>query len=259
MYNIYYIVYRIRINLKIKKYKEILFYPVNEKAAIYIDPPMPSSKFIPDWYKQIPKYQNGLNKFRNYGLEVNNLTVKSCLPVVDSLTSGYMITLPHDIQVSIDPETKETSINWSFSIEGLRPLINMRAIDKSCAWDNLEGYDNLSFNWFPYWCIKTPKGYSSIFTHPINRPDLPFYTLGGILDTDGWGEAGNHPFLIKKNWEGIIPAGTPIIQIIPFKRQNWNSKINKNMINEYSIKQANRMRKLKDYYKNTFWNSKSYK
>lgn len=245
--------------MKIKKSIEILFYPVNEKAALHIDPPMPSSKFIPDWYKKIPKYTNNLTKFQNYGLEVNNLTVKSCLPVIDSLTSGYVITLPHDIQISRDQNTKNPIITWSFSVAGLGEFVNMRAIAESCAWDNLEGYDNLSFNWFPHWCIKTPKGYSSLFTHPINRPDLPFYTLGGILDTDGWGDAGNHPFLIKRDWEGIIPAGTPVIQIIPFKRQNWQSKINKNMINEYLIKQTNRMKKLKDYYKTNHWNSKQYK
>jgi hypothetical protein len=130
---------------------------------------------------------------------------------------------------------------------------------QDCGWENLEGYDNLEFNWFPNWCIQTPKGYSSIFMHPINRIDLPFYTLGGVIDTDKWGEAGNHPFLLKKNWEGIIPKNTPIIQVIPFKRENWNSEVDNNMMPEY-LKQLNRRDSyLKDYYKKFGWSSKNYK
>jgi hypothetical protein len=111
----------------------------------------------------------------------------------------------------------------------------------------------------PAWCIKTPKGYSSVFTHPINRPDLPFYTLGGVIDTDKWGEAGSHPFLLKKGWEGIIPAGTPIIQIIPFKREGWVNKVNRLMSGEYIKKIFLRDRYLKDFYKIFAWSSKSYK
>jgi hypothetical protein len=246
--------------MKIKKIQEILFYPVNEQAALYIDPPLPSSNFIPEWYKKIPKYKDRSNKFRNYGIGDNNLSVKSCLPIVDSLTSGYMISLPHDIQISRDNSNLAPIINWSFSVNGLPDFINSRPNrDDSCAWDNIDGYDDLLFNWLPFWCIKTPKGYSSLFSHPVNRPDLPFYTLGGILDTDGFGDAGNHPFLIKSGWEGIIPAGTPIIQIIPFKRENWRSKADKTMIKEFYKNYINKNRVLKDYYKNNFWNNKSYK
>jgi hypothetical protein len=111
----------------------------------------------------------------------------------------------------------------------------------------------------PSWSIKTPKGYSSIFTHPINRVDLPFYTLGGVVDTDGWGDAGSHPFLLKKGWEGIIEKGTPIIQVIPFKRENWLSDIDNTMTKEYDKQIGKRDSYLKDYYKNFIWSSKSYK
>ena len=34
----------------------------------------------------------------------------------------------------------------------------------------------------------------------------------------GW---GNVPFFIKSGFEGVIPAGTPIAQLIPIKREKW--------------------------------------
>jgi hypothetical protein len=137
----------------------------------------------------------------------------------------------------------------------------MRSVDhdRDTPWKNVEGYEPLMFNFMPSWCIKTPKGYSSLFIHPINRTDLPFYTIGGVLDTDGWGEAGMHPFLLKKGWSGIIPEGTPYMQIIPFKRQDWVSVVDKTMTKEYSIAITKRDNKFKDFYKKTHWKIKSYR
>ena len=34
----------------------------------------------------------------------------------------------------------------------------------------------------------------------------------------------NFPFFIKEGFTGLIPYGTPIVQIIPFKRDDWKSK-----------------------------------
>ena len=34
---------------------------------------------------------------------------------------------------------------------------------------------------------------------------------------------GQYPFYINKDFEGLIPAGTPMYQMIPFKRESWTS------------------------------------
>ena len=238
---------------------KIKFYPVNFDTGELIEPPTPASKYnIPDWFKKLPKYTFGASKFFYNG--GSNLTVKSCLPVVDAFTSGYTINLHCDVQV-----TQNNGIpifQWAYNQVGVPEPVRYRPkVDESsvCGWNGLDGYEDLNFNWMPSWSIKTPKGYSSIFTHPINRVDLPFYTLGGVIDTDGWGDAGNHPFLLKRGWEGIIPKGTPIIQVIPFKRENWKSDIDKTMTKEYYKQIGRRDSYLKDYYKKFIWSSKSYK
>jgi hypothetical protein len=35
------------------------------------------------------------------------------------------------------------------------------------------------------------------------------------------------PFFIKKDFNGLIPAGTPILQAIPFKRDDWKADYGK--------------------------------
>ena len=34
------------------------------------------------------------------------------------------------------------------------------------------------------WTIEAPEGYALLFTHPVNRFDLPFTTLSGLVDCD---------------------------------------------------------------------------
>lgn len=234
-----------------------MFYPVDEHAATYSEPPQPALNFIPEWHRVLPKYSEGKN-FVNYGGSGNNLTVKSCLPVTDAFTSGYIISSFYDMQVTRNNAGKP-QISWALSNRNVSPQLVQSNQPRKHNFVNIDGYDDSEFSWLPVWCIKTPKGYSSMFVHPLNRIDLPFYTIGGVIDTDGWGDAGKHPFMFKKGWEGIIPSGTPLIQVIPFKREDWNSKTDNSMTKEYSKKIIQRDKKLKDYYRLTHWNSKKYR
>jgi hypothetical protein len=250
------------INIKsiLKKDNSILFYPTNEQVSSFINPPSPAyTSNIPSWHKKLSKYMYGDKKFKYR--ESTNLNAKSCLPLTDAFTSGYVFTLPYDVYTGLNLDGSRY-FRWSYSIPGIqdaiveRPKGNEKEIT---GWNDIYGYEDLQFNWWPYWSIKTPPGYSCIFTHPINRIDLPFYTLGGILDTDGWGEAGNQPFLVKSGWEGVISAGTPIIQVIPFKRDSWKKNINKNLIEQHLISLSKRDTFIHGFYKNNIWSSKSYR
>ena len=63
--------------------------------------------------------------------------------------------------------------------------------------------------------IKLPKDYSLLFLSPINRFDLPFLSITGIVDCDMYTGTVHFPFFIKNSFTGIIEKGTPIVQIIP--------------------------------------------
>ena len=242
--------------------KNIIFYPTFDKAEEFIDPPKPSvGHNIPEWIRKTPKYKHGQENFDVNGGE-NNLTVRHCIPLLEGFTSGYVLTTHIDLLVEITKEGRH-SIKW---VEGnipmyppvrLRPSYEQHSENKS--FPKMDGYTDIEFNWVPAWSIKTPNGYSSLFTHPINRIDLPFYTLGGIVDTDKWGEAGNHPFVFKNGWEGIIPKGTPYAQIIPFKRDNWESIIKPELYGDHEKNIRKRDSVLRGWYKKNAWSTKRYR
>jgi len=234
------------------------FYPVTEDTLSWSEPPQPGIRSnIPNWLRKTPKYRYGQTKFVFEG--ESNLSIRNCIPFLESFTTGYVMTLPCDIQVRT-LEDGSPRITWGGSNFPNAPVTS-RPFDEVQypQVPLMEGFDRLQFNWMPQWSVKTKKGYSCLFIHPINRVDLPFYTLGGVVDTDRWGEAGNHPFLLKKGWEGIIEKGTPVVQIIPFKRESWKSELKQALFPEYLKKIRERDRTLIGWYKKNAWATKSYK
>jgi hypothetical protein len=117
----------------------------------------------------------------------------------------------------------------------------------------------VEFVWHTGVANTIPVGYSAIITHPLNRHDLPFTTLTGIVDGGiVLSGLGNIPFYIKKNFEGIIPAGTPIMQIIPFRQENWSSKIKKGLFEKGMLNNKESSSFIYGWYKKTFWTRKKY-
>ena len=64
-----------------------------------------------------------------------------------------------------------------------------------------------------------------LFTHPINRSDLPFTTLTGLVDCDTFRHTPIH-FPARwndANFNGVLPKGTPVAQCLPVKRELWSA------------------------------------
>jgi hypothetical protein len=78
------------------------------------------------------------------------------------------------------------------------------------------------------WSIKTEPGYSTLFVPPFHRESI-FTILPGVVDTDQYSAAVNFPFVLNDwGFEGMIPAGTPMAQVIPFKRESWKMSLGSN-------------------------------
>ena len=197
-----------------------------------IDQPLPASKHVPNWYKDMDSHIGGIKKPDGYGGTI--ATVKRCMPVFDAITAGYIITLPADVYVSMqeyeakDSETgkliedlpikKKQHFEWSsFNLVGFHPI------------DQAPGHplsnEHPYAKWMNPWSIKTPKGYSTLFVQPMHRESV-FTILPGIVDTDEYFAPVNFPMVINDpNFEGLIPKGTPIAQVIPFKRESWELQL----------------------------------
>jgi hypothetical protein len=62
------------------------------------------------------------------------------------------------------------------------------------------------------------------------------------------------------NWRGLIPAGTPIAQVIPFKRENYKMEISNEEADIGAIEKATKRLKsvFVNGYKDKFWVKKEY-
>jgi hypothetical protein len=195
--------------LKRKNETKILYY---ESAPNLVDNLLkPSNRVVPDWYKKIPRFVQGLD-----GPETKS--VKHCIPFIDALTTGYMLLTPKDIYFE---QTKDGLVGrW----DNEWPLLDERPTGQTGEMPAPLGCDEKHFLWVTQTSVEIPEGYSLACVHPINRTDLPFITVGGIVDGPFIMHAGNFPFYVKKGFEGLIPQGTPFMQIIPFDRTNWFAK-----------------------------------
>jgi hypothetical protein len=107
--------------------------------------------------------------------------------------------------------------------------------------------------------IQTPPGYSILVTQPFNRFDLPFMALTGIVDSDKEPFfPGNYSMFLKKGFSGEIKAGTPLLQIIPFKRDEWKSEVDRSIIDKGNRASNKSGRKIIGWYRDNVWAKKSY-
>jgi hypothetical protein len=179
---------------------------------------------IPQWYKDQDMWNNKQPLQKSYQV---SKSFKACMPFLDALTTGYTIQLWTDVRVR--QENGQPIFTWA---SGPDP-IDFRSNDGNQNLPIPAGFNSRQFVWkFPY-TIRVPKGYSCLVTHPMNRHDLPFIGLTAISDNEvATLGPGNYPFFIKEGFEGIIPEGTPIMQVIPFKRENWKVEENKELLKE---------------------------
>jgi hypothetical protein len=214
-----------------------------------LEQPQPASKFIPDWYKNMDSYIGGDKKPSGDG--GSKATVKRCMPVFDAISAGYIITSPADVYVTI----KDGQQYFEWSSLG---LISFHPIEQAPEHPNRKPHAYPK--WMNPWAIKTPKGYSVLFTQPMHRESV-FNILPGIVDTDTYTAPVNFPMVINDpNFEGLIPKGTPIAQVIPFKREGWQMEIGseKELKEQHSITQKLQT-KFFDRYKSMFRQPKEYR
>jgi hypothetical protein len=176
--------------------------------------PFPAIKGLPEWWKELPVYSD--EKFDL--LPFAAVTVKRCVPTIDMLGAGYYVPLWADLFVK--QENEVPVLKWTTTAK----VLGVWSPEQISNFKVPDGFNNVIFKNLHGWTIKTPPGWSCLFIHPQAYPDLPFYTISGIVDTDVYDGEINVPFVIKDGFNGIIEKNTPMFQVIPFKRETWNSE-----------------------------------
>jgi hypothetical protein len=181
--------------------------------------PEPISKSLPDWYKDADRYAKMPNGEYWVGPDKGKIpTWKACPAIYDIFITGYTYKTPCDIDFFID---NAGQISAKVLDPKYKDFIQLR--DPMPQFEHPRGYYKKHFAWYPDWAVATPSGYSVLYSQPFGRYDLPFMTTSGIVDNDNVNLPGTFPFFIQDGWTGTIPAGTPYAQMIPFRREDWES------------------------------------
>lgn len=234
-------------------YKELKFIS-NQPGLVS---PEPSYKKIPQWYRDLGRHVDtndlaALGPINDRGGDGSNVSTKLCMPFMDAMTLGYQYCLEDDLTVEIAKDGKP-KLSWKkdFMLMDKRPFVDM-AIPHDVH--------PIQFGVKMQWFYETPKDYSLLMTMPLNRPDLPFWVPSGLVDADIWGLPVFLPFFIKRDFEGTIPEGTPISQLIPIKREPWDLVVDttEETYDKHDLISENRRSHITAHYKKFAWRKKQY-
>jgi hypothetical protein len=225
-----------------KSSKIVTFLPSSKAVELVDESPVSAKRVLPDWYKKSPAFDP--KKYKESVL-------KQCMPFFDATVSGYIQRTWADIFIGSNDDGLFYESASGPEILSYRENSSVPVSD---------GYYPVEFIWQRQWSVKLPSGYSLLVTHPHNRLDLPFTTLSGVVDNDLFYHTpiGSIPFYVHKGFTGIIPAGTPMYQIIPIKRENWDSKKEPYNDEETRVRDNLLRRSFYGAYRNLFWQKKTY-
>ena len=245
--------------------KKINFVASSNAVQEIVPMPKPAKFYLPDWYKESGSFFN--SESNSY---TNNLffkepgkpttTVKTCMPFLDTLVSGYIQETWCDI--FIERKNNEILFHYSMVVDEENPIMSTRPAVILAKIPVPPGFDrDVFFHWSRVWNPILPKGYSALVTHPFNRDDLPFRCVSGIIDSDKYFASGKVGFFIKEGFSGLIPKGTPMYQIIPIKRESWKSeqiKLKDKTLNKITQQVFNINSFFSGGYKKMYWNKKDF-
>ena len=228
--------------------------------------PIPAKLNIPTWFK-------------NLKTQKEYATIKSCIPFLDSLTAGYILKMPQDFYVKHNIKNKDNRLDSSYrfaindlmqhqlSTYGLnlntsqcKDTHSPEQLGSECPF-NKKNQNHPFYKILNPFIIKTPPGYSCLFTAPLNNRDDRFEAISGIVDTDIYDNHINFPIILNgdkyPSLETNIERGTPYVQIIPFKRDDWKMAVEE-MHSPMFLERVNIVRKLWNNYKTFFWKKKKW-
>lgn len=219
----------------------------------------PIKKAVPEWYKNIPMLIDGSKdegvdayfEMEKTKLGLTKRTVRHCVPVLDYLTSGYLIRT--DAQIKVKPETSPSSDEVGVKYYTAK-VGSFEMHSHSQMPVRIKGEKKTYIKINNPWLIRTPPGYSCLFYPPFYAMEQRFTLLPAIVDTDKHDAAVNFPGFLNGPDEIDILPGTPIMTVFPFKREEWEMET---VLRDAQPTVLNRF--LTAAYKTMNWSKKSYR
>ena len=194
----------------------------DDEVAVKHFPPLPASKTIPDWYKELPLHLDTeeftASKYIDHGYHTQ-FSIKGCVPVSDYITSGYVIRASSDIVITPKKTEDESGFAWGSP----RATCDVH-YHKQCP-VSMRGQRNHYIKLVTSWRVATPAGYSCYFYQPEFMLNENIRFFPAIVETDGYNHPVNFPGIVTAEKTFTINAGDPLMVVFPFKRQDWEHTV----------------------------------
>lgn len=198
-----------------------------------IPEPRPAVKNFPDWFKILPSEDAS-------GRDVFNtpiMTAKKCFPLLDAMTLGFTMPLGGDLRIVTNDTLSEIQAHNP-------PMLKVAEFHdiRQVGGRSYPGYPGQPVKFINHWVVKTKPGWSTLFVTPFNHFNKDFTCLTGLVDTDRYPKEVNFPAVWHTpNFDGTLPAGTPLVTAIPIKRNSFSKKVNIRSMKNEEFEYINKM------------------
>ena len=199
------------------------FTTFNEESLRNFKPVLAKS-VSPDWWKKMKIFQAVRGRRAQ--------TIRACPAMHDWLKSGWYIVANRDMEVLVGQDREgladENYVTRDSSDSGYSsPSHPSDQFDNAFDYiKNGKGHVKDAFKMRNPWNIITPSGYSTFYLEPFLFQNDYFATWQGIIDTDKFNTNLDNSQIIfypKTEESFTITEGTPLVQVIPYKREEWTA------------------------------------
>lgn len=179
-----------------------------------------------------------------------------CPGMHDLSTAGYLILAPYDIHIQANQHSVVVRIEDPTHV--LQPsLMDMNLVDGLAPFR-----DNVARRIIKVplpWGIFTKRGYSAyVVAASMHSPFLDgVYVYGGIVDYDDFSTT-NFIFSVVAECDVTIWAGTPLLQVLPFKRETFTATVAKASEHEADLYKHRFFSRAPHFYRKMFHKKKFY-
>lgn len=237
---------------------KIQFIPTGETGRDF--PPTPMKKTVPVWYKSAPMEMGPKTAlWFNRENSVTNGTIRKCAPVLDYLTSGYVLRTQTEILISshINKDTSQ-EIFWRHA-SNEKDTVSHHPHEQCPVKIQEENKTYIKFRCG--YIVRTPPGYSCLFYQSPYFLNEGIELFPAVVDTDVYDAEVFFPGFVTKGFAHInILPGTPLVTVFPFKRDQWEAELVQKAQDANGLKFGSlRQTWLNDVYRKFFRQEKEYK
>jgi len=169
--------------------------------------PRPAKDFLPQWWRKLSPVMH-----ERISPDYNGLTAKRCMPMLDAMSLGWVIPLAATVGIEISENGERLDAGWDFD----RTMVSFHAKEQVVGHPRLPSPPAKFHN---YWTIRTPKGWSCLFTPVLNHGENVVEIVAGVVDTDRYHSHIHFPFFpTAPDGRYTLEKNYPLVQVIPFQR-----------------------------------------